>query len=40
MTHHTKEQKAEVESAIEPVKKAFEAEDYEAMKTRRNAAND
>jgi molecular chaperone DnaK len=34
------EQKAEVEAAIEPVKKAIEAEDYEAMKTTLDALNE
>jgi len=36
----TPEQKAEVEAAIEPVKKAIEAEDYEAMKTTLDALNE
>ncbi|MEE9368613.1 MAG: molecular chaperone DnaK [Pontiella sp.] len=34
------EQKAEVEAAIDPVKKAIEAEDYEAMKTTMEALNE
>jgi molecular chaperone DnaK len=34
------EQKAEVEAAIEPVKKAIEAEDYEAMKTTLDTLNE
>jgi molecular chaperone DnaK len=34
------EQKAEVEAAIEPVKKALEAEDYEAMKTTLDTLNE
>ena len=34
------EQKAEVEAAIEPVKKAIEAEDYEAMKTTLETLNE
>ena len=34
------EQKAEVEAAIEPVKKAIEAEDYEGMKTALDALNE
>ena len=34
------EQKAEVEAAIEPVKKALEAEDYEAMKTTLETLNE
>ena len=34
------EQKAEVEAAIEPVKKAIEAEDYEAMKTTLDVLNE
>ena len=34
------EQKAEVEAAIEPVKKAIEAEDYAAMKTTLDALNE
>ncbi|MDF7824196.1 molecular chaperone DnaK [Pontiellaceae bacterium B12227] len=36
----TPEQKAEVEAAIEPVKKAIEAEDYETMKTALDALNE
>lgn len=34
------EQKAEIEAAIEPVKKALEAEDYEAMKTTLEVLNE
>jgi molecular chaperone DnaK len=34
------EQKAEVEAAIEPVKKALEAEDYDAMKTTLDTLNE
>ncbi|VGO19869.1 Chaperone protein DnaK [Pontiella sulfatireligans] len=34
------EQRAEVEAAIEPVKKAIEAEDYEAMKTTLDVLNE
>jgi molecular chaperone DnaK len=34
------EQKAEVEAAIEPVKKAIEAEDYEGMKTALDTLNE
>jgi len=34
------EQKAEVEAAIEPVKKALEAEDYDAMKTTLDVLNE
>ncbi|MDF7800980.1 molecular chaperone DnaK [Pontiellaceae bacterium B1224] len=34
------EQKAEVEAAIEPVKKAIEAEDYESMKTALDTLNE
>ncbi|QBG48063.1 molecular chaperone DnaK [Verrucomicrobia bacterium S94] len=34
------EQKAEVEAAIEPVKKAIEAEDYDGMKTALDALNE
>jgi molecular chaperone DnaK len=34
------EQKSEVEAAIEPVKKAIEAEDYEAMKTTLDTLNE
>jgi len=36
----TPEQKAEVEAAIEPVKKAIESEDYEAMKSTLDALNE
>jgi molecular chaperone DnaK len=36
----TPEQKAEVEAAIEPVKKAIEAEDYEAMKSTLDALDE
>ena len=36
----SEEQKAEVEAAIEPVKKALEAEDYDAMKTTLDVLNE